>query len=44
MSHGPEEINYERKGNCMIWGFVLIALFVILLIWIYNMNFQDIPS
>lgn len=44
MSHGPEEINYGRKGGCMAWGFILIALFIIMCIWIYNINFQGIPS
>lgn len=44
MSHGPEEINYERKGNCMIWAFTLIFLLIIMLIWVYNQNFQFLPQ
>lgn len=44
MSHGPEEINYDKKGGCMAWGFVYLALFIILLIWVYNQNFVGIPA
>ena len=44
MSHGPEEINYGKKGGCIIWGFILIALFIIMLIWIHNMNLNGLPS
>jgi len=44
MSHGPEEINYDKKGRCMAWAFVCIALFIIMLIWVYNKNFHGIPS
>ena len=41
---GPEEIAYGRKGGCMAWGFALLILFIIMLIWIYNKNFQGIPG
>ncbi len=44
MSHGPEEINYDKKGNKMIWFFVYFTLFIIMLIWIYNKNFQYLPN
>jgi len=44
MSHGPEEINYGRKAGCLGFGFIGLFLFIIMLIWIYNKNFQGIPS
>lgn len=44
MSHGPEEIDYDKKGYKFAWFFVYFFLFIITLIWIYNQNFVDIPG
>lgn len=35
-----DEMNYGKKGSCFLQFLVFVVLFVILLIWVYNKNFQ----
>lgn len=35
--------NVGKKGFCLMYLIVGIILFVILVIWIYNINFADVP-
>jgi len=42
--HGPEEVNYGRKGGFMAKAIIGFIVFVILLIWVYNKNFADLPT
>jgi hypothetical protein len=44
MSHGPEEINYGRKGGCLASFFIFLALFIIMLIYIYSKNSEFLPQ
>lgn len=44
MSSEPEEINYGKKGGTMGWTAVYLIMFIIMLIWIYNKNFQYLPG
>lgn len=32
--------NLGKKGNCMLYFFVGLILFVALVVWIYNYNFK----
>lgn len=43
MSHGPEEINYGKKGSTVGWVAVYFILFIILLIWVYGQNQNGLP-
>jgi len=43
-SHGPEEVNYGGKGGFMAKAIIGFILFVILLIYVYNKNFADLPA
>ena len=42
-NHGPEEINYGKKGGCVMWAAISFIVFMILLIWIYNRNGDGLP-
>jgi len=44
MSHGPEEIDYKKKGGTMGWVAVYLIMFIIMLIWIYGQNQQGLPQ
>lgn len=44
MSHGPEEINYDKKGYKLAWFFVYLFLFIIMLIYIYGKNSDGLPG
>jgi hypothetical protein len=44
MSHGPEEIDYEKKGYKFTWFFVYLFLFIIMLIYIYGRNGDGLPG
>ena len=33
------DLNYGKKGGCFMKFLLAVLLFVILLIWVYNMNF-----
>lgn len=35
-----ENPNYGRKGSCFLQFLLFLILFIILLIWVYNMNFK----
>lgn len=35
-----DEMNYGKKGRCFIQFVIFLLLFIILLIWVYNMNFD----
>jgi cbb3-type cytochrome oxidase subunit 3 len=33
-----DETNYGKKGGCFVLFLVFVILFILLLIWVYNMN------
>ena len=35
-----ENMNYGKKGRCFAMFLIFVILFVILLIWVYNKNFN----
>ncbi len=35
--------NYGKKGGCVGKGLLYLALFIIMLIWIYQMNKNGLP-
>jgi len=42
MAHHEEDMNYGKKGACFLRFLLFLALFIILLIWIYNKNQQGL--
>ncbi len=43
-AHGPEEVNYGKKGGFMAKAIIGFIVFIILLIWVYQQNFKDLPT
>ncbi len=35
--------NVGRKGYCLMYFLIFLFLFIMLLVWIYQRNFADVP-